>query len=249
MCSCSTHSILNFQNKNWTSNPGRSFENKNILMVSSAKDANLERAKFKAEAEALGDLANECSLIVKGTQLEDQAVFKDQNQIQVFVRFAIEKSRCEEAKLSISPQEFARLANFGYIEQVLKYQQEVEKEIAFKAPPPSPYVKIAMILEAAEVTLIHDDREFFMARQQIAYLKQALLLGSKGLISNRQIDFEKVQNGIIKKVKAIQEYEKLNPALMASSATWSIIKDRFYQNSKLNDLNENAVSSRKPAQE
>ena len=226
-------------------------------MVSSAKSNSESSAKFKAEAQALEDLANECSFVTKGTHLEDQLTKRDGDQTIVFVKLVVERTLCEEAKRSIKTQEIQRLSNFGYAEQILKNQFENENKIIFKSPPPNAKQKVELILAAEHSSIIRDDGDFFMARQQIAFLKQAILLSTQGLFSQKLTESDKMHAVLAQRIQAALDYETLNPALKSSAMTWSTIKERISQNLKENEeRSQNVVlqkptklrSKRKPAQ-
>src|SRR4051794_24411710 len=56
----------------WARQPSPTVEGGYIVYVGSGEDRDGERARRKAEAQALGDLANECSFAPKGTRIEDR---------------------------------------------------------------------------------------------------------------------------------------------------------------------------------
>ncbi len=256
LCSCSS---LGIGNRTWTEQAGRNYENQNLVIVGSAISSDESTAKFKAEAQALEDLANECSLIPRGTHLEDQFMKRVENQSQFFVKVVIDLKLCEEAQKSVKASEIEKLANLGYTEQVLKSQIQSEKEMNFKVAPPGADKKIEMILNAEQPSVIRDDSDFFMARQQIAFLKQASLFANRGIFPKKLVNSDKVYSVLNQKIQAVQEYEKLNPALKSSGITWTTIKERINKNFALNQAEENAEkpsvakpsrqkSNRKPAQ-
>ena len=238
---------LGIQNKSCIEQPGRSYENQNLVMVSSAKSNTESSAKFNAESQALEDIANECSFVTKGTRVDDQLAKREGNEVTVFVKIIVERSLCEEAKKSIKPQEIQKLSNLGYAEQILKNQIENEKKITFKSPPPNAKQKVELILAAEHPSMIHDDGDFFMARQQIAFLKQATLLSTQGLFSQKLIESDKMRFVLAQKIQAAQDYETLNPALKSSAMTWSTIKERISQSLKEDEQNSQNIVLQKPS--
>ncbi len=240
--SCASNSILSLQNRTWTEQVGRNFEKQNIVMVSLAKAASQNTAKFNAEAQGLEDLANECSFIPKGTHLADQVVLSEQGQVTVFVKFIVAKTICENAKISIKFQEIWPLVNYGYTEQILKYHAENEKSIVAKGSALGPLQKVELILNSENASIVRDDNDFFMTRQQISFLKQATLLAGRGLFPEKAFDIEKMQSVLVQKIAAAGEYEKINPALKSSSITWTMVKERISQNAKSLEALENQQS-------
>lgn len=248
---CASHSIVG-QNKAWTDQLGRSFESKNLVIVSTALGSTAASAKFKSEAKGLEDLANECSFVPKGTHIEDEVTQKSYDQFIVFSKIVIEEKFCETGKRLLQLAEIEQMANLGYTEQILKNQLQSEKPVvqppvssklpkltsATKVPPMSPRQKIERLLSSDEASVIHDDGDFFMTRQQIAFLKQAILLSAKGLYPKNLVLSDKMTSVLSQKILATRNYEAQNTALSSSSVTWSFAKERINQNLKASEDEE-----------
>ena len=233
--SCSTPSYLSFQNKNWAEQIGKSVEGQKLIFVGADISGSEENSKFKAEAKSLENLANECSFVPKGTYLADQLMTKTDGQTRVIVKLVVDMNLCEQARNSILPNDIEGLINFGYTEQIQKFQEENEKQITYSAPPPSAKQKVEMILNSDSVALVRDDDDFFLVRQQAAYLKQIILMSKRGKLPTGLINFERVFGVLSEKTSAIRAYEKINPVLKSSSMTWSTVKERLSQNSKIKE--------------
>ncbi len=228
---CASYSILD-QNKTWMDEAGRHFENRNLVMVSAEKSPSEAVAKFKAEAKGLEDLANECSFVPRGTHIEEEITQKTKDQFIVFAKLVIDHSICEEAKKSLKFSEIESLANLGYTEQILKNQSQNPEPNNSKISSMSPKQKVERILSSDESNVVGDDGDFFMERQQIAFLKEAILLSSRGLYPKKLVISDKMTAVLAQKIQAVQSYEAANPALKSSSVTWSFAKERITQNLK-----------------
>jgi hypothetical protein len=81
----------------WTQHPTREVDGGYIVYIGVGEASNPERAQFKAEGQALEDLANECTMIPKGTRIEDRFVEKNDHFSKAYVKLALEFQECEQA--------------------------------------------------------------------------------------------------------------------------------------------------------
>jgi hypothetical protein len=165
----------------WIHQPTRVVDNGYIVYVGMAHGFNAERAQFKAEGLALEDLANECSIVPKGTRIEDRYLTKDGESHHpedvAYVKLALEFQECEGAKRAIDPSDIRKVANVSFTEQLKKYQDLSEtgempdpQQVAQVTPPdqtaPPPERQAGW----------DDTTHFYAMRQYVAYQKEVVVL-------------------------------------------------------------------------
>ena len=256
---CASHSLIG-QNQIWTDRIGKSIENKNLVIVSTATASTQKLAKFSAESSALEDLANECSFVPRGTYVQDELTNqKAKDQFAVIVKVVVELQNCEKAKQALQLSDIAAQANLGYTEQILKNQlqldlrdqssEKLKPMIRTMIPPMIPREKVERILSSDDSNLIRDDADFFMMRQQIAFLKQSILLSSKDMYPKSLVLSDRMTRVLTQKIEATQNYELKNATLKASSVTWSFAKERITQNLKASEAEQKSnekIALKKP---
>ena len=82
----------------WVRQPVRTVDHGYVIYVGLGEDAQPDKARFKAEGAALGDLANECSFPPKGARIEDRFERVQGIVHQSYVKAAVDFQSCEEAK-------------------------------------------------------------------------------------------------------------------------------------------------------
>src|SRR6202042_1536036 len=102
--------------------PTRTVDNGYIVYVGAVEDISSERAQFKAEGLALEDLANECSMIPKGTRIEDRYMAKGDHDSTAYVKLALEFQECDQARHAVNPDDIRKVANVAFTDQLKKYQ-------------------------------------------------------------------------------------------------------------------------------
>src|SRR6185312_16331964 len=105
----------------WTHGATRVVDNGYIVYVGVGHAPDPDRAQFKAEGQALEDLANECSMIPKGTRFEDRYSEKEEYETTAYVKVALEFQECDTAQRSLDPSEIRKLANVNFTEELKKY--------------------------------------------------------------------------------------------------------------------------------
>lgn len=211
----------------WATQPTRAVDSGYIVHVGAGEDTLPERATFKAESEALQDLANECSFAPKGTRIEDRVVETADGKNKAWVKVAVDFESCEEAKRATEPARIRELANQGFTDQIKRYQEQIDHpivaslaegesqagdseagETVVKAlpPPPAP---------------IRDDVHFFVVRQQIVYAKQSIILAPADRSQSQGPEVKKVVADLTERSRNLRSYEDQHPDVKKSPRTWS----------------------------
>jgi hypothetical protein len=177
LMSCSTSPKAPTQPE-WTHQAARTVDGGYIVYVETAEDGNPDKAKFKAEAAALEDLANECTFIPKETRIEDRFQTKTEHMNQSFVKVGLELQVCVQASKAVDPEEIRKLANVPMTEEVKRYQDLLGKpdldgedgeEVADGAELEPPLNPGATGGSASPV-------RFYVMRERIWYAKQDVIL-------------------------------------------------------------------------
>jgi hypothetical protein len=159
----------------WTTRPTREVDGGYIVYIGTGEASNPDRAQFKAEGQALEDLANECSLIPKGARVEDRYVQKEDHESKAFVKLALEFQECEEAKRTNDPENIQKLASVPFTEQLKRYQDLMETgdmpDTVAQVTPPS-----EMAPPPTRAAGWDDRTHFFVMRQYVAYQKEVVVL-------------------------------------------------------------------------
>jgi hypothetical protein len=161
----------------WTQQPTRQVDGGYIVYIGVGEASNQDRAQFKAEGLALEDLANECTMIPKGTRIEDRFVQKGEHESKAYVKVALEFQECEQARHTNEPVEIQKIASVPFTEQLKKYQDLMEtgempdkSEVAQVEPPAE------MAAPPGRAPGWDDRTHFFVMRQYVAYQKEVVVL-------------------------------------------------------------------------
>lgn len=217
------------QSPEWTHQPTRIVDNGYIVYTGVATAPQPDRAQFKAEGIALEDLANECSMIPKGTRIEDRFVERQEGSPRAdstaFVKIALEFQECEQAKRALDPAEIRKLASLGFTEQLKKYQDlsetgempvagadgEIEPPEEIPSPP-------------APVSGRGDSVHFFVVRQYVAYQKEVVVLSPATAYAPGSPRVEKFVAQVTPAAQQVQTLEHESPTLKTQA--WSQIPNR-----------------------
>lgn len=212
----------------WTQQPTRMMDGANHLVyVGIGEDRKQQNARTKAEAIALQDLANDCSLIPKGTQILPEH-YEDMGGIiyRSFAMIRVDVQACLATKDALRVAQVRDLANPELTSQVNNYQKiydapEPEESAPLKAP-----------------TVISDSAHLFIVRQQVALAKQKMLL-SPGDTPSPQ--------GLSNAIRAIDAFEKANPTVWNGSRAFSTARPNAidHQASAVRDTIEDRTGIRK----
>jgi hypothetical protein len=219
----------------WIRQPTRTVDAGYIVYVGASEDALLDQARFKAEAQAIEDLANECSFAPKGARVEDhyERIGNGANGPvhQAYVKIGVDFLSCEQAKAAVQPDDIHRIANVAMAEEVKRYQTLVDE------PEPEP-------LQAGEegsagssgtqtsnsgqsapvrtVYVVRDEPGFFILRQQVAYYKQTIILppppGTPAPLPAQ------ATATLASPMRQLQGYEQEHPEIKNTPSTWSVAR-------------------------
>lgn len=103
----------------WTTQPMRTVDQGYIIYLGSGEDSAQSQAYFKAQSEAIENIANECSFAPKGARTEDRYdETLDYGKHRVYVKAAVTFADCEAAQKAVDPEEIKKLANIQFAEEL-----------------------------------------------------------------------------------------------------------------------------------
>jgi hypothetical protein len=204
-------------------------DNGYIVYTASSEDMEADKALFKAEGQALEDLANECSLIPLGTRIEDRYTKKYPATNISYIKIALEFQDCEKAKSAQDPESIRRIANVPFTEQLKKYQYFMENgdfapqtEVADFSIPAEPPSWQEPVPSAHPST----PSEYLALRQYVAYQKEVLILSPATSYTPGSPEATKLQNSLISKAQQVAQIQQQNPQVIRSNQTWSSTPNR-----------------------
>ena len=208
----------------WVHQPSRTMDSGYIVYVGVGEDASLERAIFQAESVAIGDLANECSLIPKGARIEDRFIQSTPRGTLVYAKIGITFEECEEARKAVQPEDIVKFANVSMTEQMKKYQ-----ELYYEKDESADTTKVAQgedntLPEAPAPVVIHDSRDLFIARQRIVYWKQDVILAPPGTYVRTAPAYTVFVSRLTPVTTQVHQFEQANPTVRAAPMTWSHVR-------------------------
>lgn len=224
----------------WTRQPARTVDQGYIVYVASDEDTSPERARFKAEAQAIEDMANECSLVPKGARIEDHYDHAIKRLHQAFVKVAVDFQSCEEARAVLQPGDIQKLANVAMTEEMKRYQDEVEKPVLAQGPETDEEQAMneavsdntnPMLRQTAPppVMVISTGPQFFIVRQQIAYAKEVVILSPPQAYPPGAPQTRAFETNLRPLATNVATYEKANPQIRTSVASWSGYRRQLQQ--------------------
>lgn len=219
-CSSSSKSDI----PDWAKEPSRVVDNGFIVYLGSSTASSAERAQIKAEGVALEDLANECSLIPKGTRVEDRYVTSERDSrsydFTAYVKIAIELQDCDQARHTNDPAEIKKIANLPFTKQLKRYQDLIETgelpdaSKSQEVPPPAEVA--AMPAREAEW---NDSVHLQVTRQYVAYQKEIVILSPADSYRPSSPESKKFVSAVAPASEQVLHIEEKQPALRAQS--WS----------------------------
>jgi hypothetical protein len=227
IASCSSESI-DQSGPGWVRQPARTVDAGYIVYVGNAEDRNPDHARFKAEALALEDLANECSFPPKGARVEDRFERQIGNLHQAYVKVAVDYQTCEEAKQTIDPAAVRNLANVAMTNEIKRYQDDVEDEDEQEASDDqnlSPQTKAVLASQYAPPPAgVTNETEFFVVRQQVFYAKQDVILAPPEAYPPSAPQTSNYIHNVTASTQQVNTFAAANPALKSSPQTWNGVR-------------------------
>jgi len=219
-CSCST-TPSGPPKPDWITQPTRTVDKGYIVYVGSGEDNNAERAKFKAEAMALQDLANECSFAPKGTRIEDHFSENIKDFTESYAKVAVEFQDCEKAKAALTPEAVQQVANVALAEQIKRYQDLIDHPEPDETPVPIAIASTSGSSTGSGPKIIQNDSEFFVMRQQVAYYKQAVILAPPGTYTPNSTQSTQFTQNVQEVAHAVNSYEVAHPQIHTWANSYS----------------------------
>jgi len=214
----------------WVHQPSRTVDNGYIVYLGTGEDRLLERASFKAESEAIGDLANECSFPPKGARIEDHydEPLPDGGH-RAYAKLAVVFEECEEAKRASDPSAIRAAASVQMAAQLKQYQQLIQE------PDPGAPGMVKNDLATASNPAAssggetgvrgeegwHGPVPFLVYRQQLAYLKQQVILSPPGNYPPNSAATTQFVQTVRPATTSIQNFEMSHPEMTKTTTTWS----------------------------
>jgi hypothetical protein len=229
IASCSSESRNDDQSgPGWVRQPARTVDGGYIVYVGNAEDRNPDHARFKAEAVALEDLANECSFPPKGARVEDRFERQLGNLHQAYVKVAVDYQTCEEAKQTVDPAAVRNLANVAMTNEIKRYQDDVEdedEEDASNDQNLSPQTKAVLASQyAPPPASITNETEFFVVRQQVFYAKQDVILAPPEAYPPGAPQTTTYVHNVTASTQQVGTFAAANPALKSTPQTWNSVR-------------------------
>lgn len=223
-CSSSSTSSEDRAPPRWIQQSTRTVDQGYIVYVAVAEDRSIERAFFKAESQAIEDIANECSFPPKGSRLEDR--FDDTVGIlhRVYVKMALTYEECDAAQQASNPEKVRELASIPMTEELKRYQDLVETENGDSqevASADSTGSGDGSVSNVGAASTIHTSGQYFVARQQVAYMKEVVILSPPGAYppgAPRTIEWSRNVSTVSQQV---HNYNQEHPEIRSSSNSWS----------------------------
>jgi hypothetical protein len=199
-----------------------------IVYVGSGEDFTQERATFKAEGQAIQDVANECSFSPKGTRVEDHYIYFSAGKYQSFAKIGVSIDDCEAAKNTTDPAKIQTVANVAMTQQLQHYQQ-MEYNLPPAGTPPGTVVASNAGDQGANPNIYSTDApppiansgEFFIVRQPVAYANQVVILSPPATYAPGTPASQTYTNQVAPARVSVRNYEQTNPQTKTWSNSWS----------------------------
>lgn len=202
---CQTTSSVNREiasPHDWSSSPSRFLEGSNIIYIGIGEDRGAAQARIKAEAFALQNLANDCSLIPRTTIISPHLA---EDRVGVlyrsFAKISVNESECLKGRRQSLDSEVRAFSEPVLTLQLDQYQK------TYDAP------EAAELDSLTEEISVSGKSQLFVVRQQTTLAKQQIVLDTKGLQDSRPLQnaadavakFETANSNIWKSPKAFSD--------------------------------------------
>jgi hypothetical protein len=235
----------------WARQASRTVDAGYIVYVGTGEDYAPERARFKAEAAAIEDLANECSFVPKGARTEDRYDQKIGTLHRAYAKVGISFQDCEEAKSSNDPESIRKLASVQYTEELKRYQNMVdhpqdesdesedsETAVAQNGTTTNNSgVNVAIYDRYPPPAVIYGTGQFYVVRQQVVYVKQDVILSPPAAYPPQAPQTVAITQHLNTVSSQVHNYEVAHPQLRNSTQSYSTYKQQVHQqrfNQRLN---------------
>ncbi len=211
----------------WAHGSTRLVDHGYIVYVGTGSAPTLEKAQFKAEGIALEDLANECSMVPKGTRIEDRYTEKNKYETVAYVRIALEFKDCEEGKKAMEPADIKRVANVAFTQQLRGYQDLIETgEMADRT-------EYTDVMPPAEISPApardehwSESTHFYVTRQYVAYQKEIVVLSPPTAYPPGSLQAKQFVSTVQPNVAQLETQQVAHPEFKTQPQAWSKLADR-----------------------
>lgn len=211
----------------WTRQPTRVVDGGYVVYVGSAAAPSADRASFKAEGVALEDLANECSLLPKGTRVEDRYSESGAHEAVAYVKVAVEFQDCERGRAALTPDAIRTVANVPFTAQLKRYQDLMETG-ELPAAGAVPLVEPSVASEPAPTrdARVSEETHFYVTRQYVTYQKELVVLSPPDAYASGSPESKRFVSAIGEPARQLVVMEKANPAWKSAPRPWSHLTER-----------------------
>jgi hypothetical protein len=211
----------------WVHESTRSVDNGYIVYIGNGVAMSNERAQFEAEGQALEDLANECSMIPKGTRLEDRYFEKTGHEYLAYVKVGVEFKDCEEMKKTVDPTEIKKLANVSFTQQLKRYQDLIETG-EMVAAGENTEVELPSEISPAppRASGMSENMHFYVVRQYVAYQKEVVVLSPSTAYAANSPESQRFVSSVQPVTQQLQTIETKDSQLRNQPQPWSKLADR-----------------------
>ena len=223
-CASDTPQVRN--EPEWTRGATRIVDNGYIVYVGHGEASTTDSASLKAEGQALEDLANECSLIPKGTRIEDRFSEKIKTGSGAWVKVALEMQDCETAAKTSTPEEVRKLANIPFTEQLKRYQDFNETGMIADSKDGVEITPPAEVAPLPTSGSYSNQTQFYMTRQYVAYEKQIVVLAPPTTYAPASPQAQSFQTAMTTANTQTQGMVQKDPGLKTNPTPWSHLPDR-----------------------
>ncbi len=209
----------------WISQPTRLVDNGYIVYVESESGPSSDKATLKAEGLALSDLANECSLIPKGTRIEDRYLEPGKYGPTAFVKLAVEFQDCTAGQKANDADSIRKIANASFTQRLKEYQDYLEtgeisnqsKELEVDLTQPVPPLP-----QQNSSSQIH----FYAVRQYISYQKEYVVLAPATAFAPNSPESLRLGSAIAPANQQLHTLQTVEPQLQEKQIAWSKLPDQ-----------------------
>jgi hypothetical protein len=224
----------------WIQDPTRTVDAGYLVYIGTSEDSLTDTARFKSEAAALEDLANECTFLPKGTRIEDHFQVAGANGFHAYSKVSLTLEECEQAQNTTDPDQIRALANTEMTETLKRYHDLIDNPTSLTPANAATDVELGDALSQTTYTppqpwgtsaphwkgtvVINSPWQYFVVRQQIAYWKTVVVLSSPGLYAPGTELRSGFEVGLQRVNAQRVSYEHVNPSVRSTSSAWSNVR-------------------------
>lgn len=201
-------------------------DNGYIVYVGKGEAARADDAQFKAEGLALEDLANECSMIPKGTRVEDRFTEQTKSGYTTYTKIALELQECDEAQKTADPAEIRKIANVNFTDQLKKYQDMEETGFRGEAEDEEEITPPTEIAAAPAQGSYPPNVHFYVTRQYVAYEKEVVVLSPPTAYQPGSVESTQFAQHVVPAQANVASMEMREPTLKTNPTPWSQLPNR-----------------------